>query len=208
MSTTQNYTPYIPRGAITDTQREILHCTMETMADVGYVRTTIGVVSKQLGVSKGVIQYHFSSKEELVQEVIAYIYATARDFMSAQIWNTTDEWKQICSFIEVSCQFYQQYPTYIKALQTIRVNFQPAKHESLANTFYKQELIDLASVFVSGQAKGIFRAFDPDIVALTLRQALNGVTTCIYNEPSYDVRRHADELTTLFEQALLRDRDV
>ena len=204
MLTTQNYIPYTPREVITAPQREILHCTMEMMAEAGYAQTTIGAVSKRLGVSKGVIQYHFPSKEELVQEVIAYIYAIARDYMSSQIWNTTDEWKQIRSFIEISCRFYQQYPTHIKALQTIRINFQPAKHESLADTYYGQELADLAKVFVSGQTKGLFRTFDPNIVALTVRLALNGAATLLYSQPNYNVQKHADELVALFSQALLR----
>ncbi len=180
-----------------------MQCAMEMMAEVGYAQTTIGSVSKRLGISKGVIQYHFPSKEELIQETIAYIYATARDYMSSQIWNTTDEWKQICSFIQVSCQFYQQYPMHIKALQAIRTNFQPTRHTSLAQTLYEQELADLTGIFTSGQTKGIFRTFDPDVMALTLRLALNGVVTCIYGQPNYDVQKHADELVALFELALL-----
>lgn len=194
---------YIPRTTITSTQRRILQCVVETVADEGYARATIGEMSNRLEVSKGVIQYHFPTKEELMQETIAYIYATARDYMSSQIWQTTNEWEQIRNFIELSSQFYRQYPTCIKALQAIRSNFQPLKHKSLAVTLYERELSDLADVFVSGQKKGVLRKFDTDIAALTLRMALNGVATNLYSQQNYNVKKHADELVELFQRAFL-----
>lgn len=195
---------YSPRTTITPTQRRILRCAIETIADVGYARATIGEISARLGVSKGVIQYHFSTKEELLQEAVAYIYATARSYMSSQIWSTSDEWEQIRSFIAVSCRFYRRYPLYIKALQAIRANFQPTKHTSLAQTLYERELSDLASIFASGQGKGVLQKFDPAIAALTLRFALNGVATQLLvqkNHKDYDVEKHAHELIELFRRA-------
>jgi len=196
---------YTPRTIITSTQRRILQCVVETIADEGYARATIGELSNRLEVSKGVIQYHFPTKEELIQETVAYIYATARDYMSSQIWQTTNEWEQIRSFIELSCQFYQQYPMHIKALQAIRSNFQPLMHTSLAVTLYERELSDLADVFASGQKKGVLRKFDTDIAALTLRMALNGVAAKLYSQRNYNVKKHADELIELFRHAFLYD---
>jgi len=181
-----------------------LHCTIETLAEVGYGQATIGAISARLAVSKGVVQYHFSSKEELIQEAIAYIYATARDYMSSQIWSTADEWEQIRRFIEVSCAFYKQYPVHIQALQAIRASFRPVKHASLAQTLYARELSDLAKVFASGQANGTLQTGDPDIAALTLRLALNGVAAKLYTQKDYDAEKHAHELIEMFRRAFAR----
>ncbi len=203
-STITIYTPYTPRTSITPTQRRILQCAIETIADAGYGQATIGEISARLGLSKGVIQYHFSSKEELMQEAIAYIYATARNYMSSQIWSTTNEWEQIRSFIAVSCRFYRRYPRYVKALLAIRASFQPAKHASLAQTLYEQELADLARVFAVGQEKGVLQQFDPEIAALTLRLALNGVAVRLYAQKhpkDYDAEKHGRELIELFRRA-------
>jgi AcrR family transcriptional regulator len=192
---------YTPRSTLTPTQRRILESTVQTIADVGYAQTTIGEISQRLGISKGVVQYHFPSKESLIQESIAYIYTVARDYMSAQIWQTTNEWSQIRSFIKLSGQFYQKYPIHIQALHVIRADFQPQKHISLAATLHERELTDLANVFIAGQQKGVFRHFDPDIAATTLRLALNGIAGKLKDQQPYDVTKYTGELIELFYRA-------
>lgn len=204
MTTELATTDYVPRSHLTPTEEKILDCTVRTIAELGYPRTTIGELGKRLALSKGVIHYHFPSKEDLVQDTIARIYATARNYMSPQIWTQSDPWEQVQSFIDVSCTFYQRYAIQTKALQEIRANFRPHKHKSLAQTLYERELADLAAIFTVGQEAGVFRAFDPAIAALTLRFALNGAAACLYTQPSYDIQRHARELVELFKCAWCR----
>ncbi len=196
---------YTPRSNLTPTQRRILECVVKTIAEVGYARTTVGEISRRLDLSKGVIQYHFPSKEGLIQETIAYIYTVARKYMSAQIWRTTNEWEQVRSFIELSGKFYQQYPMHIQALQAIRANFRPQKCISLADTLYERELSDLENVFIAGQKKGVLSQFDPSIAALTVRMTLNGVATQIYSQQNYDTKKHTDELIEMFRRAYCND---
>lgn len=51
---------------------------IDTIAEVGHARASLGRIAERVGVSKGVISYHFAGKDELVQEVIADVAAKGR----------------------------------------------------------------------------------------------------------------------------------
>lgn len=194
---------YIPRKALTNSEIRILKGAIEHLATKGYTKTSIGELSSLLGVSKGLIHYHFSSKEILFQETIAYIYAEARRYMERQVWQTDNPWTQIQTFISLSCQYYAAQGQLIKALQEIRANFKPKQSASLAEVFSGNELSELEKVITAGQSLGVFRTFDPAFGALTLRMCLNGAAqkTIASTRPKQDANRHATELIEMFRRA-------
>lgn len=56
-----------------ETRRKIVEATIEIIAEGGFSRITTPAVAKRAGVSRGALQYHFSSKEELVSEAVYVI---------------------------------------------------------------------------------------------------------------------------------------
>src|ERR1700683_5387265 len=73
-------------GTFTSAARraQFVAAAIDTIAEVGYGRATLGRIAERVGVSKGVICYHFAGKDELVQEVIADIAARGGAFVYAQ----------------------------------------------------------------------------------------------------------------------------
>ena len=47
---------------------QIIACAIETLATLGYAQASLAHIAQRAGISKGVIVYYFSSKEELYQE--------------------------------------------------------------------------------------------------------------------------------------------
>jgi AcrR family transcriptional regulator len=198
---------YVPRKTLTATDTKILAATISMLASDGYSKVSIGEIAANLGVSKGVIHYHFSSKEILLQETVAYIYSQARQFMESQVWQTDNAWLQIRTFITLSCQYYCEHGELIQGLQEIRANFQPKQTKSLAITLHEKELADLQGVITSGQKDNVFYSFDPKIAAITLRMALNGAAQYIIgsddSQTAADI--YADELRQTFLRAWCED---
>jgi AcrR family transcriptional regulator len=54
-------------------RRTICEATIRCLADLGYAETSINRVVDQAGVSKGALQYHFPSKEDLMADTAAYL---------------------------------------------------------------------------------------------------------------------------------------
>lgn len=196
---------YLPREKYTATEERIISTTIASLSEQGYADTSIGGVAKRLDVSKGLVHYHFSSKEVLFQETIAYIYAKAFRFLRPRIDAAPDYWGRVEQFIRMSSAFYQTHPEHIKALYELRSNFHPRHHTNYAITRYNRELADVGALLAEGQGASEFREFDTHIMALTLRQALNGLVIEMA-KPSYDIAHHTNELVALFHQGLCRKR--
>ena len=53
--------------------RDICNATIALLAKVGYAETTIAGVAQEAGFSKGAVQYHFPSKEELIAATVEHL---------------------------------------------------------------------------------------------------------------------------------------
>src|ERR1700734_186216 len=73
-------------GTFTSAARraQFVAAAIDTIAEVGYARASLGRIAGRVGVSKGVISYHFAGKDELVREVIADIADRGGAFVYAQ----------------------------------------------------------------------------------------------------------------------------
>jgi AcrR family transcriptional regulator len=59
-----------PRGA---RRQQLIEATIETLAEVGYARTTLTAVATRAGLSHGLVNFHFETKEKLLTETMLYL---------------------------------------------------------------------------------------------------------------------------------------
>lgn len=66
--------PPLPRKQPRDARRtQLIEATITTMAEQGYARTTLTQVARVAGLSHGLVNFHFQSKEKLLLETLLYL---------------------------------------------------------------------------------------------------------------------------------------
>lgn len=66
--------PPLPRKQPRDARRmQLIEATIATMAEQGYARTTLTQVARVAGLSHGLVNFHFQSKEKLLLETLLYL---------------------------------------------------------------------------------------------------------------------------------------
>ncbi len=66
--------PQPPRKLPKDARRtQIIESTIETLASLGYARTTLSEVARHAGLSHGLINFHFKTKDGLLAETLQYL---------------------------------------------------------------------------------------------------------------------------------------
>src|SRR4051812_26773311 len=123
---------YIPQTNRSETNKRILEATIESLVEYGFNSTSIGSLAADTKLSKGVIHYHFSSKEILFQETIAYIYEIAFASVRPTMDAAQDDWGKVEQFIRSSVNFHFTNADYVLALREIGMNFRPQVHRSYA----------------------------------------------------------------------------
>lgn len=54
-------------------RQQLIEATIETIAVRGYARTTLGDVARQAGISHGLVNFHFETKEKLLTETLHHL---------------------------------------------------------------------------------------------------------------------------------------
>jgi AcrR family transcriptional regulator len=60
---------------------QLIECAIETIATLGYAQASLAHIAQRAGISKSVITYYFSSKEELIEQVVTAIFKDAASFI-------------------------------------------------------------------------------------------------------------------------------
>lgn len=56
------------------TRRRLLEATVDCLAELGWSATTVAVVAKRAGVSRGATQHHFPTREDLITASLDYMF--------------------------------------------------------------------------------------------------------------------------------------
>lgn len=71
-----------PRGA---RRMQLIEATIETLAEMGYARTTLSAVARKAGLSHGLVNFHFETKERLLGETMLYLAEEYRQNWTAAL---------------------------------------------------------------------------------------------------------------------------
>jgi AcrR family transcriptional regulator len=100
------------RSFVSNARRaQIVEAAIETVADVGYANASLARIAVRLGISKGVISYHFSGKDDLIAEIVSQVLQRARACMQPRIEAQSTGPAMLRAYIESNLEFMRDNPT-------------------------------------------------------------------------------------------------
>jgi AcrR family transcriptional regulator len=185
-------------GEATGRREQILLATIEVVAEYGYHGTSFARVIEHAQLSSTrLISYHFRSRDVLMREVLDYVVGKARDFMQPRIALARTARDRLAAYIRGNLEFLQDRPSYAVAAVQIVSNL-PAEPTVAAQGDTSAALLE--QFFVTAQAAGEMRPFDPMVMAVSLRAAIDAAVLR-YVDTQMDLSDYADELVGLFDRA-------
>lgn len=182
---------------------QIVAAAIDTIAEVGYGHASLARIARRVGISKGVIVYHFDTKEDLVKEVVAEVLSKARDYIVPPIAAASGGREKLRAYIESNIGFMAQHRSHMIAIVEIA---RGARDTGGKRTFDASSLeagtAGLAELLAGFQASGEFRSgFDPRVMAETIREAIDAIPRRMATNPDLDVDLYRRELADLFDLA-------
>jgi AcrR family transcriptional regulator len=193
-----------PRSEATFTntarRRQLVDAAIGLIADVGLSAASTVQIALAAGVSRGVLTHHFADKDDLIDAVVAEVYAVGSDQVGAAVAAADSPRAKLLAFVGSSVELYGRYPDHLAALGEIfaarrRVGRDAREREAL----HTRELHDVATLLRAGQAAGELRAFDAETMAVTIRSTLDGSLRLIRS--GADVSELRDELVATIDRA-------
>jgi TetR/AcrR family transcriptional regulator, fatty acid metabolism regulator protein len=189
----------------TETARraQIVAAAIATIAELGYGQASLARIAETAGTSKGVIIYHFGGKDELIRELAAELVAHGAAYMQPRIEAAPDGAGKLRAYIESNLAFMRENRNHVVAIVEIALNARAADGSRLYD-FSVQDagVTALGQLLAHFQGTGEFRAsFDPHVMAMAIRAAINAVPAQLARHPALDIGHHARELADLFHLA-------
>ncbi|MGE7673174.1 TetR/AcrR family transcriptional regulator [Lysinibacillus sp. NPDC094403] len=183
-------------------QTQIVECSIETIASLGFAQASLAQIAKRAGISTGVISYHFKNKETLIRHVIEKVYTSGDSYMRPLIQSATSARNMLSVYLESNIAFMSTHKTYMLALLEIWSGIRPEEgKESFVYNLQEAAIYDLEQILQFGQKNGEFRTFSTRVMAITIRQAIDALPPQIMMNPELNLDSYAKELITLFQLA-------
>jgi TetR/AcrR family transcriptional regulator, fatty acid metabolism regulator protein len=181
----------------------IVAAAIDTIAELGYGQASLARIAERIGISKGVIGYHFAGKDELISEVVAEVLARAEAYIVPRVSTESTGAGVPRTYIESNLAFMAEDRNAVVAIAEIARN---ARGRDGSSSFDRSALnagaAALEQVLSRFQETGEFRAdFDPVLMAMAIREAIDAVPRRLANDPALDVEHVGRELANPFDLA-------
>jgi AcrR family transcriptional regulator len=195
-----------PRGRTfieTARRAQIVAAAIDTLAELGYGQASLARIAERADTSKGVIIYHFGSKDDLVREVVAELSAKGRAYMGPRLEAESTGAGMLRTYIEANLAFVRENRSHVAAVVEIALNARSTDGHPLYDMSIREEGAEaLRQLLGYFQGTGEFRAdFDPAVMAMTIRATLDAVPARLARDPGLDLDHYGRELAALFHIA-------
>ncbi|PEP82657.1 TetR family transcriptional regulator [Bacillus toyonensis] len=183
---------------------QIVECAIDTLAEVGYAQASLGQIAKRAKISKGVISYYFTNKEELLEQVIIDYYIACQSFSCPQIEAQNTPEGMLQTYIESNLKFIDKHRNHVFAVIEIVSNERTDEGKLRFAADHDETIfLPIKNILRLGMREGVFREFSETalrVMALTIRHAIDGFSLELMRNPDLNVNDYTKELITIFER--------
>ncbi|ASU82238.1 TetR/AcrR family transcriptional regulator [Nocardiopsis gilva YIM 90087] len=181
---------------------QIIQAATETVAQVGYAQASLSRIAQHARISKSVISYHFAGKDELLEQVVTQIFDEGWALIEPRLATARTEAERLRVHIEVELEYWESNRTRFLAMASIVDGHRTSDGKPRFADKWEETVTVVEDLLRKGQENGEFRDFDPRVVAVTVRQGIEGALDQWARNPDLDLKAYTAELITLFELAI------
>lgn len=181
---------------------QIVKCAIEVLAESGYSGASLAGIARRAGISKSVVLYYFSGKDDLLSSVVFDVYGRAGQAITESLSHEDTSRGKVASYVRTNLQFVEEHVTEIRAVVEIVSN---ARGADGTHSFVPQGedpvLAHFEQLLREGQDSGEFREFDAHHLAIIIRSAIDTASGRLVADPSFDLTAYTRELLSVVELA-------
>jgi AcrR family transcriptional regulator len=184
-------------------RQQIVSAAIDVLYEGGFAAASIGAIAERIGVSKGVLTYHFTGKGELLREVIAEVLTEATAYMRPRIEAAASSTEALRAYVTSNLEYIDANRRKIIALTEVVNGMPPGGAEPAPYEEGNQQAIaGLQRLLETGQAAGEFGEFSAHVAAVSVRASIDALSTLLRIDPAMDLGEYGAQLLRLYERAV------
>lgn len=154
---------------------QIVEAATQTVAERGYAQTSLARIAETAGISKGVITYHFATKDEILRLAVTRFFDQAWEYMEPQIVAQATAVGQLRAWIGAELEYLGSHRTEFLAVSHILINHRSNDGSPAYVDEFEEEITGLSDILSQGQHDGQLRDFDTRSVAKIILRTVDGM---------------------------------
>ena len=183
-------------------QAQLVDCAVQSLVEGGFAGTSIGEVARRAGVSKGVVTYHFRSKDALLRQVVASLYERAGDRIAARVEAADTAMGALEGYVEANLAFVVEHAVHVRAVMEIAANVRLDGGSVPGGGDADPVAAHLRALIEQGQAGGEFAEVDAGVLATVIRASIDTAAARGATDTGFDAALFTRELLLVVRRAL------
>jgi AcrR family transcriptional regulator len=183
-------------------KKQIIDATIAAIAETGYAGASLAKLAARAKISKSIISYHFSGKDQLIEETMQQIFRELWNSVRPRLLAESTAAGQLRAYIEAEFAYLEMNRAQLLTISYILMNHRDRNGRLyLHDQAEKTNLEMLGRMLEQGQKSGEFRDFAVLPMAATLMHSINGALGQWAADPALSLSDYARELVTIFDLA-------
>jgi AcrR family transcriptional regulator len=153
---------------LSSTRSRLLQAAVEEFARCGYSAANINRISEAAGFARGTIYNYFSSKAQLMSELIEQIAEDQCEFITAQVYQEPDPRRRLERFYQAGFEFAAQRPAQVRLMATTLNGAQAEFREQMVRGNLPLFRLLSQDILEKGIEQELFRPLDREATVLLL----------------------------------------
>ncbi|HWL25964.1 MAG TPA: TetR/AcrR family transcriptional regulator [Ureibacillus sp.] len=184
---------------------QIVDCAIDTIVELGYAQCSIGQIAKRANISKGVISYHFSSKEEIFEQIIKRYDELSNSIFVPQFDMQLSPRTMLQKYIKSYLEFVNQNRKLVYSCIEIEINSRTKEGNlQFSRVLNEKKYETIEYILLLGMKDGSFRRFSKQsrrVMAQTIESVINGFSIEVIRNSTLDVTEYINEQLMIFDLA-------
>ncbi len=177
-------------------RRQIVETAIQTIATQGFSQASLAEIAKKAGISKGVISYHFSGKEDLVEEILRSLLSKPAEFVKERVSRFDKAPDKLRAYVEANFEFMKAHRDHYVALVDLWGHRgSPGESNPFNREAYEPSRHYLAHILEQGRERGELRHVPVPTTASLIQATIDGVMLqWVLDEQAIDLDTSSQEV--------------
>jgi TetR/AcrR family transcriptional regulator, transcriptional repressor of bet genes len=191
---------------IAEARREqIMNAAIQTLDEIGFVKASLAQIAKRAGISTGLISYHFSDKNDLMNHLLMNLVEKSATYILERVHQESTAQAKLRTFIDASLAYQGIQPMHFTALLEIIFNARTpdnTPYYKLTDELEEDVLLyELIQILRFGQEQGEFGTFNVYVMANSIQGAIGEYMSNSAIRDQVDLETYSKEVIETFEKA-------
>ena len=177
-------------------RRQIVRTAIETIAARGFSRASLAQIAREAGISKGVISYHFAGKDDLIEEILAWLVREPAEFIKDRVNRAETALEKLGAYVTANFEFMKRNRAAYLALVDLWGRRGAAiDHDRFNAEAYEPSRHYLAKILEAGCDSGELRPLPILATASLIQATIDGVMLqWVFNSEAVDLDVSRDQI--------------